>query len=207
MARSKSSQRWLNEHFSDPYVKRAQKSGYRSRASYKLLEIHQKNRLIKPGMVVVDLGAAPGGWSQVVAELLKGMGRVIALDILPMTELPQVEFIQGDFHDEKVVQDLLQRVGLGKVDLVLSDMAPNVSGIKCADQGRMMGLAELALQFAIRVLKPEGNFLIKVFQGEGSEDYLKLLRHHFRKISIQKPGASRSRSKEIYVLAQGLKIL
>jgi 23S rRNA (uridine2552-2'-O)-methyltransferase len=206
MPKSKSSKRWLREHFQDKYVKQAQKSGYRARSAFKLLEIQQKDHLIKPGMVIVDLGAAPGGWSQVVVELLKGKGKVFALDILPMEPITGVEFIQGDFGEEKVVQELLQRMQPTKADLVLSDILPNVSGIKVADQARAMYLAELALDFAKQILKPGGNFLVKVFQGADFEAFLKNMRSCFTKVVTRKPQASRDRSKEIYLLGKSFKI-
>ena len=207
MTKSKSSKRWLREHFQDKYVRQAQKGGYRARSAFKLLEIQQKDHLIKPGMIVVDLGAAPGGWSQVVVELLKGKGSVFALDILPMEPLRGIEFIQGDFHEEKVAQELLQRMQGQKADLVLSDMAPNISGIAVADQARAMYLAELALDFAKLVLKPGGNFLVKVFQGADFEEFLKNMRACFAKVITRKPQASRGRSKEVYLLGKDFKIL
>lgn len=203
MSRSKSSKRWLEEHFSDDYVKRAKKEGYRSRAAFKLLEIQEKDRLIKPGMNIVDLGAAPGGWSQVAIQLLKDKGRVFALDILPMDDLVGVEFIQGDFEEEAVANELLSLMGGAKADSVLSDMAPNVSGIKSVDQARMMNLAECALAFAKKVLKSEGCFLVKVFQGEGFDAFLKEMRESFQKVKTRKPKASRDRSKELYLLGSG----
>lgn len=203
MARSKSSQRWLKQHFSDPYVKRAHQEGLRSRSAYKLLEIQEKNKLIKPGMVVVDLGAAPGGWSQLAAKLVGEKGKVYALDILPMPPLPDVDFIQGDFRDEAVLQQLLDQLQSIPVDLVISDMAPNLSGMRTVDQPRAMYLAELALDFAQRVLKPKGGFIIKTFQGEGFEAYLKLLRQLFKTVSIRKPAASRGASAEVYLVATG----
>lgn len=206
MAKSKSSKRWLREHFQDKYVRKAQKGGYRARSAFKLLEIQQKDNLIKPSMIVVDLGAAPGGWSQVVVELLKGKGAVFALDILPMEPIAGVFFLQGDFSEEKVTQELLQKMRLQKADLVLSDMAPNISGINVADQARAMYLAELALDFAKEVLKPGGNFLVKVFQGADFEEFLKNMRKSFAKVITRKPKASRGRSKEIYLLGKDYKI-
>lgn len=203
MARSKSSQRWLKQHFSDPYVKRAHQEGLRSRSAYKLLEIQEKNKLIKPGMVVVDLGAAPGGWSQLAAKLVGEKGKVYALDILPMPPLPEVDFIQGDFRDDAVLQQLLDHLQSTPVDLVISDMAPNLSGMRTVDQPRAMYLAELALDFAQRVLKPKGGFIIKTFQGEGFEAYLQLLRQLFKSVSIRKPAASRGASAEVYLVATG----
>lgn len=205
MARSKSSSRWLQEHVSDPYVKRAQKDGYRSRSSYKLIELNEKDRLIRPGMLVVDLGAAPGGWSQVAGKLVGGKGRVLATDILPMDALCNVDFIQGDFREEAVLGQLLERLRGERPDLVLSDMSPNLSGISSADQASSIHLLELALDMVRRVLKPGGTFVAKLFQGVGSDDYLKELRSAFDKVVIRKPGASRSRSREVYVVARGFR--
>lgn len=205
MARSKSSSRWLQEHVSDPYVKRAQKDGYRSRSSYKLVELNAKDRLIRPGMLVMDLGAAPGGWSQVAAALVGGKGRVLATDILPMDPLAHVDFIQGDFREETVLQQLLERLQGERPDLVLSDMSPNISGISSADQAASIHLLELALDMVRRVLKPGGAFVAKLFQGAGSDAYLKELRGAFDKVVIRKPAASRSRSREVYVVARGFK--
>lgn len=202
MARSRSSGRWLKEHFADDYVKRARQEGYRSRAVYKLKEIQARDRLIRPGMTVVDLGAAPGSWSQLLAELVGERGRVLALDILPMDSLAGVEFLQGDFRDEVVLQQLLGRLADCPVDLVTSDMAPNISGIKAVDQPRGMYLAELALDFASRVLTPGGDFLSKVFQGEGFDEFFRELRQRFAKVATRKPQSSRSRSPELYLLAR-----
>ncbi|HVQ34019.1 MAG TPA: 23S rRNA (uridine(2552)-2'-O)-methyltransferase RlmE [Lysobacter sp.] len=201
--RSKSSQRWLKEHFSDPYVKKAQAEGLRSRAAYKLEELVERDRLLKPGMVVVDLGAAPGGWSQWVRQALGDSGRVIALDILEMPSLAGVEFLHGDFREDAVLSQLEWTLDGKPVDLVLSDMAPNKSGMDAVDQPRMMHLAELAMDFADRHLRPDGTFLIKVIQGVGSDDYIKELRRRYAKVSIRKPAASRKRSPEVYALAQG----
>ncbi len=201
--RSKSSQRWLKEHFSDPYVKKAQAEGMRSRAAYKLEELVARDRLLKPGMVVVDLGAAPGGWSQWVRQALGDSGRVVALDILEMPSLAGVEFLHGDFREDAVLSRLEATLGGTPVDLVLSDMAPNKSGMDAVDQPRMMHLAELAMDFADRHLRPGGNFLIKLFQGAGFDDYLRDLRRRYEKVSIRKPAASRKRSPEVYALAQG----
>ena len=201
--RSKSSQRWLKEHFSDPYVKKAQAEGLRSRAAYKLEELVERDRLLKPGMVVVDLGAAPGGWSQWVRQALGESGRVIALDILEMPSLAGVEFLHGDFREDAVLSQLEWTLDSKPVDLVLSDMAPNKSGMDAVDQPRMMHLAELAMDFADRHLRPDGTFLIKVIQGVGSDDYIKELRRRYAKVSIRKPAASRKRSPEVYALAQG----
>lgn len=205
MARSKSSHRWLQEHVNDPYVKQAQKDGYRSRSSYKLLELNEKDRLIRPGMLIMDLGSAPGGWSQVAGRLVGDKGRVLATDILPMEPLKNVDFIQGDFREEAVFNQILDLLKGDKPDLIISDIAPNISGIDSADQASSMYLVELALDMARKVLKPRGNFAAKVFQGAGSEAYLKELRASFEKVSIRKPAASRSRSREVYVVAKGFK--
>ena len=202
MARSKSSTRWLREHFTDEYVKRAQAEGYRSRAVYKLLEIHEKDHLLRPGLTVVDLGAAPGGWSQLAARLVGEQGTVIALDILPMEPLPGVDFFEGDFREAAVLERLLNVLNGQPVDLVISDMAPNTSGVKAVDQPRGMYLAELALDFARRSLRPGGDFLTKAFQGEGFDGFLRELRAAFAKVLIRKPRASRARSAEQYLLAR-----
>jgi 23S rRNA (uridine2552-2'-O)-methyltransferase len=206
--RSKSSQRWLKEHFSDPYVKKAQAEGLRSRAAYKLEELVERDRLLKPGMVVVDLGAAPGGWSQWLRQALAGLfpanpGRIIALDILEMPSLAGVEFLHGDFRDDDVLSTLESLLGTQPVDLVLSDMAPNKSGMDAVDQPRIMHLAELAMDFADRHLRPDGTFLIKLFQGVGFDDYVRELRRRYAKVAIRKPDASRKRSPEVYALALG----
>lgn len=205
MARSKSSHRWLKEHFSDPYVKRAQAEGLRSRAAYKLEELLDRDRLLKPGMRVVDLGAAPGGWSQMARARLGERGRVLALDILPMDAIAGVEFLQGDFRDEAVLARLEQALGGAGLDLVLSDMAPNMTGVASVDQARAMELAELARDFAQAHLDPGGAFLVKLFQGAGFDDYLKDLRRRYAKITMRKPKASRARSPEVYALATGFK--
>ncbi len=205
MARSKSSDRWLDEHVNDPYVKQAQKDGYRSRASYKLLELIDKDKLLRPGMVVMDLGSAPGGWSQVVARRMGGKGRILATDILPMDAVEHVEFIQGDFTDEGVFQQILAALDGQQPDLVLSDIAPNISGVAAADQAGSIYLVELALDMARQVLKPGGTFVAKLFQGEGSDAWLKDLRTSFDKVTIRKPEASRPRSREVYVVARGFK--
>ena len=202
-ARTKSSARWLNEHVNDPYVKQAQKDGYRSRSSYKLIQLNEKDRLIRPGMLVVDLGSAPGGWSQVAARLVGAKGRVLATDILPMEPLKNVDFIQGDFTEESVLKQVLDWLGNNQPDVVLSDIAPNISGIDSADQASSMYLVELALDMARQVLKPKGDFVAKVFQGTGSEEFLKDLRTSFDKVLIRKPAASRSRSREVYMVAKG----
>lgn len=203
MARSKSSSRWLHEHVNDPYVKRAQVDGYRSRASYKLLELIEKDKLLKPGMTVMDLGSAPGSWSQVVAPLVGKEGRVLASDILPMSPLAHVEFFQGDFTEDAVVEQLLAALNGAEVDLVLSDMSPNISGIDAADQASTIYLVELALEMARQVLKSKGNFVTKAFHGEGYDVYLKAVRTSFDKVVIRKPDASRSRSREVYIVAKG----
>jgi 23S rRNA (uridine2552-2'-O)-methyltransferase len=203
MARSKSSSRWLREHFSDPYVKRAQAEGWRSRAVFKLEELIERDRVLKPGMTVVDLGAAPGGWSQVARERLGDKGRLIALDILPMQGIGGVEFILGDFREESVLAQLTQILAGAPVDLVLSDMAPNFSGMATVDQPRSMHLVELAEEFAAAHLKVGGAFLAKVFQGEGFDQFVRRLRGGYERVSIRKPKASRARSPEVYALATG----
>jgi 23S rRNA (uridine2552-2'-O)-methyltransferase len=203
--RRPSSARWIAEHENDPYVKEARRLGYRSRAVFKLKEIHEKDVLLRPGQVVVDLGAAPGGWSQWARPLLGPKGRLFALDILPMEPLPDVEILTGDFREEAVLHELETRVGSRAVDLVLSDMAPNVSGIDSADQAGQLYLCELALAFAEAHLKPGGSFLVKVFQGEGFEDFLKRCRAVFGSVTIRKPKASRPRSREVYLLARSLR--
>ena len=200
--RSKSSSRWLAEHFKDTYVKRAHQTGARSRAVFKLEEIQQRDRLMHPGMTVVDLGAAPGGWSQFAAKTLKGQGRILAMDILPMPALEGVEFLQGDFTSDEVLQALRDRLEGGKVDLVMSDIAPNMSGVGDVDQARAMHLAELALDFAREALKPGGSFLVKVFQGQGFQEYMKALRADFGEVASRKPKSSRARSPEVYLLAR-----
>jgi 23S rRNA (uridine2552-2'-O)-methyltransferase len=209
-SRSKSSQRWLKEHFSDPYVKKAQAEGLRSRAAYKLEEVVERDRLLRPGMTVVDLGAAPGGWSQWVRQALDALargrgepGRVIALDILEMPPLAGVEFLHGDFREDAVLSQLEAMLGGRPVDLVLSDMAPNKSGMDAVDQPRIMHLAELAMDFADNHLRTGGDFLIKLFQGAGFDDYVRELRRRYAKVAIRKPAASRRRSPEVYALAQG----
>ncbi|HEY8570144.1 23S rRNA (uridine(2552)-2'-O)-methyltransferase RlmE [Microbulbifer sp.] len=205
MARSKSSHRWLREHFNDPYVKQSQKDGYRSRASYKLQELNDKDRLFKPGMTVVDLGAAPGGWSQVAAQLVGHKGRVLASDILPMDALAGVDFVQGDFTEEAVFDELLEKLGEERADLVISDMAPNMSGVRAADQPAAMYLVELAVDMARQTLKPGGAFVAKVFQGEGFDELIRDLRSQYQSVVTRKPGASRPRSREVYVVARGFK--
>lgn len=205
MNRSKTSKQWLKEHFEDEYVKRSKEAGYRSRASFKLLEIQEKERLIKPGMTVVDLGAAPGGWAQVAASLVGPKGHVLASDILPVDPIPGVEFIQGDFTEDAVLEQLLAAMGGRRADLVLSDMAPNMSGMKDIDQPRVMYLAELALDMAKSVLAPGAYLLVKVFHGEGLDAYKAQLRDSFEVVKVRKPAASRARSSEIYLLASGFR--
>ena len=196
---------WMQEHVADAYVKRARAEGMRSRASYKLEQIADRDRLFAPGMLVVDLGAAPGGWSQVAAQRIAPAGRVIALDVFDMPALPGVSFIRGDFRDAEAVTALEHALAGGKADLVLSDMAPNLSGIAATDQARALELAQLARDFAVNHLKPQGNFLVKVFQGAGFDEFVKALRRQFRTVAVRKPEASRSRSREVYVLAKGLR--
>lgn len=205
MKRSKSSSRWLNEHVNDPYVKRAQKDGLRSRASYKLMELNEKDKLIRPGMLLMDLGSAPGGWSQVAGRIVGEKGRVIASDILPMDPLDNVDFIQGDFTDDGVFQQILAKLDGRQPDLIISDIAPNISGVAAADQASSMYLVELVLDMVRQVLKPGGNFAAKVFQGEGSDEFLKDVRSSFEKVVIRKPEASRPRSREVYLVAKGFK--
>jgi 23S rRNA (uridine2552-2'-O)-methyltransferase len=205
MARSKSSNRWLDEHVNDPYVKKAQIDGYRARAAYKLIELNEKDKLIRPGMLVVDLGSAPGSWSQIAGRLVGVKGRVIASDILPMDSLEHVDFIQGDFTEESVFNQITEKLGQQKADVVISDMAPNISGVDVADQAASMYLVELALDMARSVLKPKGDFVVKVFQGEGFDDYVKTLRTSFEKVVIRKPDASRPRSREVYLVGKGFK--
>jgi len=197
-----SSKAWLKEHRDDPYVQRARREGYRSRACYKLLEIQAKDKLIDPGMTVLDLGSAPGGWSQVAVELLAGRGRVIASDILPMDSLPGVTFLQGDFTEDDVFKQILGILQGDPADLVMSDMAPNMSGLADVDQPRATYLVELALEMSRRVLAPGGAFVAKVFQGEGFDALLRDCRAIFAKVSTRKPGASRSRSREVYLVAK-----
>jgi 23S rRNA (uridine2552-2'-O)-methyltransferase len=201
--RSKSSSRWLQEHEADPYVKAARAAGYRSRAVYKLEELQQTDKLFRPGMTVVDLGAAPGGWSQYAARTLKGSGRILASDILPMDAIVGVDFVQGDFAADDVFAELLRQLGAARAQLVMSDMAPNMSGIADVDQARGMYLVELSLDFAERVLAPGGDYLVKVFQGRDYPALLQRLRRGFDTVKVRKPKASRSRSAEQYVLARG----
>ncbi|OGV45252.1 MAG: 23S rRNA methyltransferase [Legionellales bacterium RIFCSPHIGHO2_12_FULL_42_9] len=203
MSRSKSSNRWLQEHFSDPFVKMAQIEQYRSRAVYKLKEIDKKNHLLKPDMTIIDLGSAPGSWAQYISRSLREQCRIIALDILPMQPMPNVEFIQGDFSEDNVLQQLMVHIPMDGVDLLLSDMAPNMSGIAAVDAPRVMLLTELAVELASTVLKPGGNLLLKVFHGAGFDELLKSTRKIYRNVKICKPAASRPRSREIYFLAKG----
>ncbi|WP_026069264.1 23S rRNA (uridine(2552)-2'-O)-methyltransferase RlmE [Legionella tunisiensis] len=203
MPRSKSSKRWLQEHFDDVYVKKAQAEGYRSRAVYKLKEVDEKERLLRPGMTVVDLGAAPGGWTQYVTEKLDGHGTIIALDLLSMDALPGVNFIQGDFREDAVLQQLMDLVPERGVDLLLSDMAPNMSGSAAVDIPCAMYLAELAFDFGNKMLKPGGTLLMKIFHGTGFDELVKQARGQFDKVVIRKPAASRARSRETYLLAKG----
>ncbi|MCX7082314.1 MAG: 23S rRNA (uridine(2552)-2'-O)-methyltransferase RlmE [Methylococcales bacterium] len=205
MARSKSSSRWMQEHFEDEYVKMAQIQGYRSRAVFKLKEIQEKDNLIKPGMNIIDLGAAPGGWSQLARELMGKKDKLIALDILPMESIDGVDFIQGDFREEDVLNRLYEILDQAPVSLVMSDMAPNMSGNKAVDQPRAVYLAELALDTAKAVLSKNGSFLVKLFHGEGFETYYQDVQSHFTKVIIRKPKASRPRSNEVYILAKGFK--
>jgi 23S rRNA (uridine2552-2'-O)-methyltransferase len=212
MAKSKSSKGWLKEHFDDEYVRRSQKDGYRSRAIYKLIEIDQKDRLVKPGMTIVDLGAAPGGWSEYCVKKLGKKGKVIALDILPMEPIDGVTIIEGDFRENSVFEELMAVMDPDsadncKADLVISDMAPNISGMGSVDMPRAYYLCELALELARQTLKPGGSLLVKLFQGEGFEAYNKELKFSFSKVVVRKPKASRPRSREIYALASGFKVV
>jgi len=205
MKPSRTSKAWMQEHLNDPYVKLAQKEGYRARAAYKLMEIDDKDKLIKPGMTVVDLGSAPGSWSQVAVQRLKGQGKVIALDILDMQPVAGVTFIQGDFREESVLRRLEEKINKTPVDLVIADMAPNISGVKDVDQAGAAYLTELALEFSKDWLKPNGNFLVKVFIGAGFEEILQNMRQMFDKVVTRKPKASRDRSSEVYLLGLGRK--
>ena len=204
--RSKSSARWLREHFQDPYVRKAQAEGWRSRAAFKLDELLERDRLLRPGMTVVDLGAAPGGWTQVLRERLGDRGRIVALDVLPMQGIAGVEVLQGDFRDAAVLAQLEALLAGARADLVVSDMAPNMSGVAVADQARAMELAELALAFARAWLQPQGAFLVKLFQGAGFDDFVRDLRGTFQRVSMRKPKASRARSREVYALAATLRM-
>ena len=205
MPRTKSSNEWLRRHVNDPYVKKAQLEGYRSRSAYKLIELNEKDRLIKPNMFLLDLGSAPGGWSQVAAKLIGRNGRVLATDILPMDPIKNVDFVQGDFTDEAVVAQLMAKLGSEKFDLIISDIAPNITGIDSADQASSMHFLELALETVRKTLKPGSNFVAKMFQGSGSDAYLKELRTSFEKVLTRKPGASRAESREVFIVAKGFK--
>jgi 23S rRNA (uridine2552-2'-O)-methyltransferase len=205
MPRSKSSNEWLRRHVNDPFVKKAQVDGYRSRSAYKLLELDKKDRLIKPGMRILDLGSAPGGWSQVASRIVGAKGRVLATDILPMDAIANVDFIQGDFTEQATVDQLLGWLGGGKFDLIVSDIAPNITGIDSADQAGSMYFLELALDTVKQTLKPGATFVAKMFQGSGSDEYLKELRKSFEKVLIRKPDASRKESREVYLVAKGFK--
>lgn len=205
MPRTKSSSEWLRRHVNDPYVKQAQLDGYRSRSAYKLIELNEKDRLIKPGMRILDLGSAPGGWSQVSGKLVGKKGRVLATDILPMEPIANVDFVQGDFNDDAVIAQLLEWLAGGKFDLIISDIAPNLSGIDSADQAGSMYFLELALDTVRKTLKPGATFVAKMFQGSGSDDYVKELRKSFEKVLIRKPAASRAQSREVYIVAKGFK--
>lgn len=204
--RTKSSRQWLAEHESDPYVKQARQAGFRSRAVYKLDEIQKTDRLIRPGMTIVDLGAAPGGWSQLAAKLLQGKGRIVALDILPMDAIVGVDFLQGDFSDDAVLAQLEQMIGDERPQLVMSDMAPNTTGIADVDHDRSMHLVELSLDFARQRLRPGGDFLVKVFQGRHFQPFVKALRASFATVKVRKPDASRQRSPELYLLGRDFKV-
>ncbi len=205
MKRGKSSRRWLDRHVNDPYVRQAQQDGYRSRAAYKLLELDERDRLLGPGLIVVDLGAAPGGWSQVVAKRVGRRGRVVAMDLLPMDPIPGVDYLQGDFREDESLTRLSVSLDQQAVDLVLSDMAPNVSGIQVVDQARSIHLCELALDLAQKVLRPGGAMAVKVFQGEGFDDLLKQMRPCFDRVVTRKPKASRPQSREVYLVATGFR--
>lgn len=203
MARSSSSKQWLKEHFSDRFVKQAKEEGYRSRAVYKLIEIQKRDQIIKADMTVIDLGAAPGGWSQLISQWVGGKGKIIALDILPMNPLAHVEFIQGDFREPEVLELLLQAAKNQKADVIISDMAPNTSGMSSVDQPRAMYLAELSLMLCEKMLKKNGCLVVKVFQGEGYDLFLKSLKTYFKTVTVRKPEASRGRSRENYLVAKG----
>jgi len=205
MARTRISKAWMQEHVNDPYVRKAQAEGMRSRAAYKLQQLAERDKLLKPGLVVVDLGSTPGGWSQVAARAVGDAGLVIGVDLIEMTPLPGVRFLRGDFGDDAVLARLVELLGGRAVDLVLSDMAPNISGVASVDQARSIALAELALDFAVKHLKPQGNFLVKVFQGAGFDALVAELRRRFVQVLIRKPEASRSRSSEVYLVGKGLK--
>lgn len=198
----KSSKRWLKEHFSDPYVKKAKQAGLRSRAVFKIQELQERDKLFAPGMIVIDIGASPGGWSQYVSKCVGRKGKLIAVDILTMAPIPDVDFIQGDFSEEKTQEELKNRLNNQKVDWIIADIAPNLSGIDSVDQARSISLAESVLEFALSVLGVSGGLLIKVFQGSGFEEFLSEIKRHFQKVTIRKPKASRGRSREVYILAK-----
>jgi 23S rRNA (uridine2552-2'-O)-methyltransferase len=200
--RTKSGSAWMHEHVTDPYVKKAQQDGYRSRAAYKLLEIDKRDHLLRPGMTVVDLGAAPGSWCQLAVQKMKQQGRVLAIDLLPMAPMPGVDSLEGDFTEPEALAWLEEKLQSGRVDLVLSDMAPNISGVMLSDQARHYHLCELALDFAVNWLKPDGAFLVKVFQGVGFEDFRSQMKQAFEQVIIRKPDASRDRSTEVYLLGR-----
>lgn len=204
-ARPKNSRDWVKRHLSDPYVKRANEEGYRSRAVYKLQEILDAEKLIKPGMVVVDLGSAPGGWSQMVIKRVGASGKVVAIDLLPMEPIERVHFIQADFSEDAGLAAVVAAIDNQPVDLVISDMAPNLTGVVITDQARLYALGELAVDFAVKFLKPNGAFLVKVFQGDGFEPFVKLMRSRFQRVVAKKPDASRDESREVYLFARGLK--
>lgn len=204
--KSASSKRWLQTHVTDPYVQQARRQGCRSRAWFKLEQLQQRDRLFKPGMTVVDLGAAPGGWSQYSAQCVGPTGRVIACDLLPLVPIAGVDFLQGDFSDQAVLEQLLTRLGTGKAAVVLSDMSPNLSGLSVVDQARSLHLAELAIEWCQLVLAPDGAFVVKLFQGAGFEHYVRDLRTLFKAVKVRKPAASRQRSKELYLVASGYKL-
>ncbi|MFN7219734.1 MAG: RlmE family RNA methyltransferase [Burkholderiales bacterium] len=204
-ARPKNSRDWVKRHLSDPYVKRANEEGYRSRAVYKLQEILEAENLIKPGMVVVDLGSAPGGWSQMVVKRVGATGKVVAIDLLPMEPIERVHFIQADFAEDAGLASVVDAIENKPVDLVISDMAPNLTGVVITDQARLYALGELAVDFAVKFLKPNGAFLVKVFQGDGFEPFVKIMRSKFQKVAAKKPDASRDESREVYLFARGLK--
>jgi len=203
MARTKTSKAWMHEHVTDPYVRRAKQEGYRSRAAYKLIEVLEKDKLVRPGMTVVDLGAAPGGWSQVLAPIVGTKGRVIALDVVEMEPVEGVAIIRGDFSETVTLERLEMELAGRQIDLVISDMAPNISGVGLVDQARSIGLAELALEFACERLKPGGSFLVKMFQGSEIDEFRKHLAEAFSTVAVRKPRASRDRSSELYLLAKG----
>lgn len=205
MPRSKSSNNWIRRHVNDPFVKKAQLEGYRSRSAYKLIELNEKDRLIKPNMFLLDLGSAPGGWSQVASKLIGRNGRVLATDILPMDPIKNVDFVQGDFTEEAVVEELMKKLGGEKFDLIISDIAPNITGIDSADQASSMVFLDLALDTVRKTLKPGASFVAKMFQGSGSDQYVKELRTSFEKVLIRKPAASRAESREVFIVAKGFR--